>query len=187
MNRLLLLLLLLFLQVQVQVMNQDDTVTIKDVSYSNTATVQNSPSDPNSIHNNEEDNNNIGSLHLNNLNWSRTCIGDKATTLNGTIQNGECKKIDGKEKRLKERNHLRALRSEGQYKDEVYNAEEGMFQEPIPSLDYNLVIILIYGHVIPMKRLCLCLCLCLIILIYGHVIPLIQLCLCLYFLIVTLT
>jgi hypothetical protein len=149
-------------------------------------TVQSSPSDPNSLHNNEEDNNNHGSLHLNNIIWSRTCIGDKATTLNGTIQNGECKKIDGKEKRLKEKNHLRALRSEGQYTDEVYNAEEGMFQEPIPSLDYNLEKILIYGHVIPMKQLCLCLCLCLIILIYGHVIPMIRLCLCLCFSIVTL-
>ncbi|OEU09693.1 hypothetical protein FRACYDRAFT_271261 [Fragilariopsis cylindrus CCMP1102] len=30
----------------------------------------------------------------------------------------------------------RALRSEGQYKDEVYNAEEGMFQEPT-DLDMN--------------------------------------------------
>jgi hypothetical protein len=78
-------------------------------------TVQSSPSDPNSLHDNEEDNNNIGSLHLNNINWSHTCIGDKATTLNGTIQNMECKKIDEKEKSLKEKNHLRALRSEGQY------------------------------------------------------------------------
>jgi hypothetical protein len=87
---------------------------------------------------------------------------------------------------LKERNYLRALHSEGQYKDEVYNAEEGMFQEPIPSFDKSLVIILLYGHVIPMKRLCLCLCLRLIILIYGHVITMIRLCLCLGFLIVTL-
>jgi hypothetical protein len=74
--------------------------------------------------------------------------------------------------------------------DEVYNAEEGMFQEPILSLDYILIIILIYGHVILMKRLCFCACLCLclylIILIYGHVIPMIRLCLCLCFSIVTL-
>jgi hypothetical protein len=182
--------------------NEEDNNNIGSIHFlSSTTTVQNAPSDPNSIHDNEEDNNNIGSLHLNNPNWLRTCIGDKATTLNGTIQNGECKKTDGKEKRLKERNHLRALCSEGQYKDEVDNAEEGMFQEPIPikdtsysntattdipSLDYNLVIILIYGHVILMKRLCLCLCLCLIILIYGHVIPMIRLCLCLCFSIVTL-
>jgi hypothetical protein len=52
--------------------------------------------------------------------------GDETTTLISTAQNGENKKVDDKK---------RALRSEGQYKDEVYNAEEGMFQEPIPSIE----------------------------------------------------
>ncbi|OEU23683.1 hypothetical protein FRACYDRAFT_233856 [Fragilariopsis cylindrus CCMP1102] len=50
-------------------------------------------------------------------------------TLISTTQIGENKNIDGMEKIGEYQS--RALRSEGQYKDEVYNAEEGMFQEPI--------------------------------------------------------
>ena len=50
-------------------------------------------------------------------------------TLISTTQIGENKDIDGMEKIGEYQS--RALRSEGQYKDEVYNAEEGMFQEPI--------------------------------------------------------
>jgi hypothetical protein len=74
-----------------------------------------------------------------NTSFNNNNDGDETTTLISLTQNGENKNIEGKYQ-------LRALRSEGQYKDEVCNAEEGMFQEPIPSkwLNYNLVIISIY-------------------------------------------
>ncbi|OEU07720.1 hypothetical protein FRACYDRAFT_250743 [Fragilariopsis cylindrus CCMP1102] len=56
---------------------------------------------------------------------------DKNNLYNDSRKNGE-------EKRLEEKYQSRALRSEGQYKDEVYNAEEGMFQEPwIKNNDYD--------------------------------------------------
>jgi hypothetical protein len=58
---------------------------------------------------------------------------DETTTLISTTQNGENKKIDGKIS-LEKKYQLRALRSEGQYENEVYTADEGMFQGPIPVM-----------------------------------------------------
>jgi hypothetical protein len=71
------------------------------------------------------------------------CYNNELTILITTSPNGEY--VIKKEERPKEKYQLRALRSEGQYKDEVYNAEEGMFQEPILRLDYYLVIIFMYS------------------------------------------
>jgi hypothetical protein len=57
-------------------------------------------------------------------------------------QNKENKKIDGKIS-LEKKYQLRALRSEGQYENEVYTANEGMFQEPIPVMCLCLCFLLI--------------------------------------------
>jgi hypothetical protein len=109
------------------------------------------------------------STHLRILTCSHTSVGDgdETTTLISTTRNGENKKIDDRKKRLEKKYQLRALCSEGQYEDEAYTADEGMFQEPILQLDYYLVIILMYD--ISTIQMCLCLCVCFLIVTLNRV------------------